>query len=114
MTTRETAAPFLTLEIMYSVAEQLVPVVRDIKRFDRNLADQLQRAATSVALNLAEGSGVRDGNRRRHFSIATGSLHEVRAALRMARIWNYTPATTRVEAELDRVAAMTYRLLHPK
>ncbi len=36
--------------------EALRPLVPRIKRHDRSLADQLVRAASSVALNIAEGS----------------------------------------------------------
>jgi len=48
------------------------------------LRDQLLRAAGSVALNLAEGYGrLTPADRRRHFTIALGSLRECQAALAM-------------------------------
>jgi four helix bundle protein len=48
------------------------------------LRDQLLRAAGSVALNLAEGYGrMTPADRRRHFTIALGSLRECQAALTM-------------------------------
>jgi four helix bundle protein len=51
-----------------------------------HLKDQLQRAASSVALNLAEGSAkptVKD--RARFYRIALGSLREVQAVLALSR-----------------------------
>lgn len=50
------------------------------------LADQLRRAASSIPLNFAEGSGKpypRD--RRRYFRAAKGSAYEVAAILDVAR-----------------------------
>ena len=43
----------------YNVATQLIrllrPIVDRLRSQDRNLADQMRRAATSVVLNLGEG-----------------------------------------------------------
>jgi len=51
------------------------------------LRDQLHRASSSVALNLAEGSGKRTKNeRRRYYSIALGSLRECRAILEIEEV----------------------------
>lgn len=45
-------------------------------------ADQLRRAAASVTLNFAEGCGRSSAaDRRRFFTIAAGSAHEVAAVL---------------------------------
>jgi four helix bundle protein len=47
-----------------------------------HLRNQLQRASSSVTLNLAEGSGrVQKGDQRRSYEIALGSLREVQAIL---------------------------------
>ena len=49
------------------------------------LADQLRRAAASVPLNFAEGSGKRSPrDRQRYFLIAKGSAYEVAAVLDVA------------------------------
>ena len=51
----------------------------------RALKDQLQRAAASIVLNLAEGSGrTMIGDQRRFYEIALGSLREVQAILALA------------------------------
>jgi len=49
-----------------------------IEKHDRELGDQLRRAANSVLLNLAEGQKFANGNRRKHYDIAQGSANEVR------------------------------------
>ena len=50
----------------YEVSIELIGALREllpvIKRHDRDLADQIHRAATSVALNLGEGARFTTGN----------------------------------------------------
>jgi four helix bundle protein len=107
---------FVALEVALRAVESLAPVVRRIHAHDKNLADQLRRAATSIALNLAESVGSDGGNRRARLHSALGSTQETRAALRIAAAWGHVDARTRdlLDAELDRVAAMTWRALHPR
>ena len=88
------------------------PLLDRLRVHDRDLADQLRRALSSIALNLAEGDGSRGGNRVARFSTALGSVREARAALRVAIAWGYvsTDDVAEGDALLDRVAAMLYRL----
>ncbi len=74
------------------------------------LADQLLRAACSVPLNIAEGSG-RKGLRefRRFLNIARGSLAEVQTALEIAREVGYLKQED--FQRLDSFAAKTARTL---
>ncbi len=65
------------------------PLVESVARRDRELASQLRRAASSVALNVAEGFGSAAGNARLRFECARGSLYEAHAALRVAVAWGY-------------------------
>jgi four helix bundle protein len=69
--------------------EAIRPVVPRIKRHDRSLADQLVRAASSVALNIAEAEHSDPGNRKARFFTAAGSANETLAALRVAVAWGY-------------------------
>ena len=101
----------LALELIDAIA----PLTQPIALRDRALVDQLRRAAQSIALNLAESTGHRGGNRRLRFESALGSVYETRAVLQIAASWGYVDAAE-VERALtlaDRVAAMTWRLLNP-
>lgn len=49
------------------------------------LKDQLERAAISVVLNLAEGAGkITPKDRRKYFAIARGSIQEVAGCIEIA------------------------------
>ena len=87
-------------------------MVPQIKGKDRSLADQLVRAATSVALNIGEGDLSDPGNQRSRFFTAAGSANETLMALRVAVRWGYFPAVAAepTEALLRQVIAMLWRL----
>ena len=65
------------------------PLVEAVQRKDRDLASQLRRAISSIALNLSEGFGAGPGNARLRFESALGSLNEAKTALRVAIAWGY-------------------------
>ncbi len=71
-----------------------------------HLKDQLLRAASSIALNLAEGRGKRtSADQIRFFSMAMGSLRECQAILELGNI-------TDEAADLaDRLGASLFRLI---
>ena len=78
-------------------AEQVFPAHR------RHLRDQLVRAADSVVLNIAEGSGVGPGDaRRNHHRIALGSAAEVAAILDITDL----PDAQARRTEIRRIGAM--------
>lgn len=85
----------------------IVPVV---ERHDRDLANQLRRAATSISLKLAEGSRSQKGNRQKHFALALGSASEVKAALCVARAWGWIDGGEHALGVLDRLLALLWRL----
>ena len=60
----------------------------NLKAHNPDLYRQLRRAASSIALNLAEGAGRRGADRKQHFRIAHGSALEVEACLLVAQAWD--------------------------
>ena len=83
--------------VMLSALTEMRPVMAQIKRHDTNLEDQLRRAATSVVLNVAEGSGSRGKNRGARYATALGSARETVACLEIATALGYAGA---VDAQL--------------
>jgi four helix bundle protein len=92
------------------VIEHCRPLVDAIRRRDRDLADQLRRALSSVALNVSEAFGAMAGNSRLRFQTALGSLYESRAALRVAVAWGHVSneSCTAPLAAIDHLAARLY------
>ena len=103
---------FDALEVSFQVMEQLVPIEERIRRHNLALGKQLARASESVVLNLGEGQAREDGDRRRHYEMARGSAGEVTVALRFAALRCYISRDEHaaVDAVLDRVRAMLYRM----
>ncbi len=74
------------------------------------LKDQLARAASSAALNLAEGSAKPTPKERaRFYSIAFASLRETQSILDLADIDDAALAK-----QSDHLAACLYKLSHPQ
>ena len=113
MTTRP-ASPsrFIALERAIELIDALREPVETIGQRDGDLARQIRRAASSVALNLGEGRRRFGKDRAHHFRIASCSADEVRVALRVAVAWGHVEegATQRAAACLDELGAMLWRL----
>ena len=92
--------------------ETLRPLVGRIKARDKSLADQLTRAASSVALNIGEAQHSDPGNRRARLFTAAGSASESLTALRVAVAWGYLGASDSGAAAklLDRILAVLWRM----
>ena len=103
------------LDSVVRIVELVRPVVEVVGRRDRDLANQLRRALSSVGLNIAEAYGSHAGNRRVRFESAHGSLYEAAAAIRIAVAWGYTGADSCAAslAAIDRLGARLYRISHP-
>jgi len=87
------------------------PLIRAIAEQDRDLGNQLTRAAQSVALNLAEGSGSAGGVRRSRYRTALGSARETVACLQVAERFGYIPPMPQaLLALMNRVIGTLVRL----
>ena len=101
-------------EVAIQLIEALQPLVPRIKARDRALADQIARAASSVALNIGEGNYSDPGNRRARFFTAAGSANETRLALRVAVSLRMLPPADVEAAQqlIKRVLSMLWKLTH--
>lgn len=104
------------LRIYYVVIETIAemrPVMEQVARRDVDLGRQMRRAFSSVALNLAEGAGVRGGLRRARYETALGSMREVIACVDVARAMGYVGAVDNASiAKMDRVVGALVKLVH--
>ena len=106
--------PFDALETSLIVLDRLAPVEPKVRQRRKSLADEIGRAAESVALNISEARQRAGLDKADLFRRAAGSAAELTTALRIARARCYiTPAEhAEVDAPLDRVRAMLWRLTH--
>ena len=108
---------FIAHQVSLDLIRNLRDLVPAIKRFDRDLADQMHRAATSVSLNLSEGQRHTAGNQRQRYESAHGSANEVKCALEVAVAWGWIFTSDRMPVQfqiLDRLLALLWRLTHPR
>ncbi len=98
--------------ISISLLRTLAPLLKRLAAVDPKLEDQARRAATSVALNIAEARQRTGKDQRNRYRISLGSAAEVGAALDVAVALGYLAETDSAAALalLDRVRAMTWRL----
>ncbi len=93
--------------LAYELAVELQAKCESIQA-KRYIKDQLDRAALSVVLNLAEGSAKpTTPDQRRFYAMAFGSLRETQALLRILK-------ETEAHEKSDRLGGMVYRLVYPK
>jgi four helix bundle protein len=105
---------FDTLEMSLVVLEQLAPVEARVRQKRKSLADEIGRAAESVALNVSEARQRAGPDKADLYRRAAGSASELTTALRIARARGYISVNEHdaVERALDRVRAMLWRLTH--
>jgi len=91
---------------------ELRPLVSQIEAHDRDLARQLRRAASSIALNTSEGSGCSGGTRRERYRNALGSARETGACIDVAQALGYVDEVdpTLLDA-LDHIRATLFRVV---
>jgi len=100
--------------IAYTVALDLIralrPVVLQLRKHSPDVADQVERAASSIAFNLAEGSRRNGRDPRRFFDMANGSAGEIRGALDVAEAWGWPIDSGPARVILDRELGLLYGL----
>jgi four helix bundle protein len=105
---------FDTLEISLTVLDQLATVEPKIRQRRKSLADEIGRAAESIALNVSEARQRAGLDRADLFRRAAGSAGELTTALRIAKARGYITHAdyAAIDAVLDRVRAMLWKLTH--
>ncbi len=101
---------FECLEVAFQAAAKIGPLADQIERRDRDLAEQLKRAAVSMVSNIDEGRGAVGKARTNYFRHALGSAREVTSQLRIAESWGYIAEIAGPLDLLDRIRAMLWRL----
>ena len=97
-------------DVIREILQMLVPVIHDIERHDRDLARQLRRSATSMALNTGEASGSRGGTRTERYRNALSSARETGCNLDSALALEYVDGLDPLLLDkLDHVRAVLYK-----
>jgi four helix bundle protein len=97
--------------IVLGVLRELQPVLRRIEGRDRDLARQLRRCSSLVALNLAEGMYSRGQNRNARYHSALGSARETLACLEVAEVCGYLGSTAHLHQPLNRIIGTLVKLV---
>ena len=102
---------------MLRVYEEVLDVIRSLREVivafekrDPDLARQLGRASSSVALNIAEANGSRGRNRGARFHTALGSMRETLACVEVLHALGYVDAMPEVPRRIDRICGALYCL----
>ncbi len=96
---------------MLDVLRAIRGAIAAIEKRDADLARQLRRAAASVVLNIAEGSGSFGRMRTARYRTALGSARETLACLRVGEALGYVEAVPApVTQQIDRVIGTLVRV----
>jgi four helix bundle protein len=100
--------------VAYTVALDLIralrPVVAQLRKHSPDAADQVERAASSIAHNLAEGCRRNGRDPKRFFDMAHGSAGEIRGALDVADAWGWQIESDQARIILDRELGLLFGL----
>jgi four helix bundle protein len=101
--------------VILSFIEDVASLVPRIAHHDPDLARQLRRSSSSVALNVAEGSVARGRSRVACYNLALREMRESHTALEVAvRLRYLPPLSAELEQRCQRILATLYRLSFPR
>ncbi len=105
---------FIVYDLTLQMLCKLKPLVEQVRRQDRSLADQMQRAGQSTFLNIAEGQSARGKNEAAKLQVALSECREARAALKLSVAWGYLreAASAGADDDLDQISAILWTLVH--
>jgi four helix bundle protein len=101
---------FIAYDVALDLVRALRPVVAQLRGHSPEAADQVERAASSIVLNLAEGGRRHGRDPRRFFDMAHGSAGEIRGALDLADAWGWQIESQQARALLDRELGLLWGL----
>src|SRR5437016_2648829 len=100
--------------VILSFVEEVSPLVGRTARHDPDLARQLRRASTAVALNTAEGMYARGRSRTHCYGIALREMRESYAALEVSvRLRYIAPLPEPFEERIGQILGTLVRLSFP-
>jgi four helix bundle protein len=105
---------FATYTVALDLVRALRPVVAKLRAHSPDIADQVERAGTSLVLNIGEGARRSGRDPRRFYVMANGSASEIRAALDVAGAWGWHVDDAEARKLLDRELGLLWGLVHPR
>lgn len=97
--------------VVLDVVRGVKPVIEEIERKDPDLARQMRRAVSSVALNLCEGSYSRGRNRGARYHTAMGSMRETLSCIEVGVALGYVRCVEpTLLARIDHVLGTLFKL----
>ena len=97
--------------VILELVKEIGPVIGEIERRDPDLARQMRRAASSVALNVSEGMYSRGKNRGARYHTAMGSMRETLSCIEVGTALGYVEGIdAAMFGKIDHVLGTLYKL----
>jgi four helix bundle protein len=101
--------------VILTFIEDVQPLLGKIAHHDPDLARQLRRASTSVALNVAEAWVARGRSRTACYNIALREMRESHTSLEVSfRLRYLPPLSSELEGRAQRIIRTLYKLSFPR
>ncbi len=101
---------FVAYDNALELVRALVPVIKVVREHSSEVALQLERAVTSIVLNIGEGSKRHGKDPVRFYIMADGSASEVRACLDLAEAFGWSVNSERARELVERQLRLLYGL----